>query len=286
VRKVYLVLGITCLIFFIGESSRYSKRVRRDEEYLAKVMSERSNIGKRDLVGRKLHITPDQEVAYGRFIMQKSKLFRTLSAKNDPRVIFLRFRTSYILRDILNVADQSVEYDFYLELFDPTRVGLKEGSIGYSWPGGLVALDLFLFEGEFPESSIAGVLAHEVAHIMVRNNSKEAGYSKDLINPFFWPAWYYYHNTNRLFGFIGKRILAEEMEADKLAVQYMFKAGYDPEGYLSIVQSRDKIGRVGKARAEATKKEIEIMKSQFPDQKTVLYRYFTKEDLVSKGGNK
>lgn len=64
------------------------------------------------------------------------------------------------------------------------------------------------------DNEIAGILAHEIAHSVESYNG--------LLKGFFTPVRY---------AFLPRKY---EMEADKKAVDYMVKAGYNPVGYITI----------------------------------------------------
>lgn len=148
----------------------------------------------------------------------------------------------------------------------------------FALPGGFFYVDSGLILAADNEAELAGVMAHEIAHVaachMARQNTRGkmlnmasiplmmlggpigyAGYEAlTLATPFT------YLKFSRHF----------ESEADYLGVQYMYKAGYDPQAFVSFfekvqVQEKKKPGTISKAfsthpqtpdRIEKTQEEI------------------------------
>jgi predicted Zn-dependent protease len=130
------------------------------------------------------------------------------------------------------------------------------------------------------ESELAGVMAHEIAHVAARHGTKQAT-KGDLVQiasipamifiPYTWAGYAAYQGMNFLIPMTFLKFSRDaEREADFLGLQYMYKAGYDPNSYVTFferIQADEKRrpGTIGKAfsthppsteRIENTQKEI------------------------------
>jgi predicted Zn-dependent protease len=93
---------------------------------------------------------------------------------------------------------------------------------------------------------LAGVMAHEIAHVCARHATR--GETKSTIAqlasipamifiPYSWTGYAIYQGMN--FGIpiaFLKFSRAYEREADYLGLQYMYKAGYDPNSFVSFFE--------------------------------------------------
>jgi predicted Zn-dependent protease len=144
-----------------------------------------------------------------------------------------------------------------------------------SLPGGPV----YLFRGlldltEGNEDELAGVIAHEMSHIEHRHAAK--AYSKSILADLliiFGTAGTATTAADIANMFIQMRFSRDaEYEADRGAIQYAYKAGYDPHGIVRFFEKMKRLERQGRgdivsnnlrthpltdARMDAAKKEIE-----------------------------
>jgi predicted Zn-dependent protease len=123
-------------------------------------------------------------------------------------------------------------------------------------------------------------MAHEIAHVCARHGTKQAT-KGDIIQlasipamimlPYGWAGYGIYQGMNFLIPMTFLKFSRDaEREADFLGLQYMYKAGYDPNSYVTFferIQADEKRrpGTIGKAfsthpptqdRIENTQKEI------------------------------
>ena len=112
----------------------------------------------------------------------------------------------------------------------------------YSAPQGYVFVTRGALSAMQNESELAGVLAHEIAHV-VKNHGmdtiKSQGYSKALMTGAL--AGY---NSNQVVDFLKDTTetlrnstysQSQETSADALAIQYIAEAGYDARGYAAFL---------------------------------------------------
>lgn len=144
-----------------------------------------------------------------------------------------------------------------------------------SLPGGPV----YVFRGlldlsEGDEDEIAGVIAHEIAHIEHRHAAK--AYSNSILADLliiFGTAGTATTAADIANLFLQMRFSRDaEYEADRSAIKYTYKAGYDPHGIVRFFEKMKRLEKQGRgdiitnnlrthpltdARIQAAKKEIE-----------------------------
>ena len=126
-------------------------------------------------------------------------------------------------------------------------------------PGGFFFVNTGLITLAENESEIAGVMGHEIAHIAARHGTKQAtrGQIVNLatIPLIFMGGWTGYGIRQAVSVLIPVGFLAFsrafESEADLLGLQYMYKAGYDPNGFVDFFErlesmEKRKPGTIGK----------------------------------------
>lgn len=186
--------------------------------------------GKKELV----FIDKQQESALGKNASKAIEREYTLS--HDP---ILTERVKSLGQKIAKVSDrQDLDYIFKV-------VKSKEVN-AFSLPGGFVYVNTGLLKYA-DDNELACVIAHEVGHIAARHGAKRLesalGYtillnialsrakSADSID-----------FTNIIFNLITLGYSREdEFFADSLAVKYVLKAGFKPEGLISFFTKLDKI---------------------------------------------
>jgi predicted Zn-dependent protease len=114
----------------------------------------------------------------------------------------------------------------------------------FALPGGFLYVNRGLLEAADNEAEVAGVIAHEVAHVAARHGMEQAS-KGELFNYLSIPLIF--------FGGIGGYAIREglglavpltflkfsrgaEKEADRLGAQYMWAAGYDPNALVTFFE--------------------------------------------------
>jgi beta-barrel assembly-enhancing protease len=92
----------------------------------------------------------------------------------------------------------------------------------YALPGGKVLLTQGMLLRLKNEAELAGVLAHEIAHIVRRHQLKN------------WPTQ---TEASGLGGITQALDAADELEADRMAIVLMARAGYDPKAYVNVLRN-------------------------------------------------
>ena len=108
----------------------------------------------------------------------------------------------------------------------------------FALPGGFLYVNSGLILHADEESELAGVMGHETAHVCLRHGTKNAT-KQDIMQiasipamisfPIRWPDMRLYQGMNFAIpvAFL-KFSRDEERQADYFGLQYMYKAGYDP----------------------------------------------------------
>ena len=188
----------------------------------------------------------------------------------------------------------------------------------FSLPGGFTFVDSGLILRADDEAELAGVMAHEIAHVAACHGAKQATKADiaqmamipvSILLPYGWTGYGIYEGLNAAVPLAFLRFSREdEAQADYLGVQYMYKAGYDPNAFVSFfekieAENRRQPGTIPRIfnthpptpdRILAVQKEIATIlpprpeyivdTSEFEAVKRRLERYEEGRSLKKKGG--
>jgi len=209
----------------------------------------------------------EKEIGLGKQLAQEVE--RSSKLIDDPIV------TEYVNRVGQNlVRNSDARVPFTIKVIDSDEVN------AFALPGGFFYVNSGLILRAQEESELAGVMAHEIAHVAARHGTKQAT-KGDIVQlasipamifiPYGWAGYAAYQGANFLIPMTFLKFSRDaEREADFLGLQYMYKAGYDPNSYVTFferIQADEKRrpGTIGKAfsthpptqdRIENTQKEI------------------------------
>jgi predicted Zn-dependent protease len=176
-------------------------------------------------------ISEEKEVAIGK--QYAAEIDRTAKLVTDPVV------TEYINRVAQNVARNSdLQLPLTVKVIDDPAIN------AFALPGGFLYVNSGLVLAADEEDQIAGVMAHEIAHVAARHWASQMTKQTILsfamlplmLTPMSYPV-YMGLSAGMDYGvpmaFL-KFSRADEAEADYLGIQYMYKAGYDPNSYVAF----------------------------------------------------
>jgi predicted Zn-dependent protease len=143
-------------------------------------------------------------------------------------------------RALASVSDRpELDYQFY--------VINSEAVNAFALPGGHVYVTRGLIERTRSGPELAGILAHEIGHVVKRHGVEKLQRhlrTGSLVNVLYSiilggePAMLS-QNALRLAGLLwtANHSREDEEEADRLAVEYLVRAGVDPRGMLTLLES-------------------------------------------------
>src|SRR5687768_4843876 len=174
----------------------------------------------------------EKEVGIGRQLA--AEVDRQAKFVDDPII------TEYINRVGQNIVLHSdAKVPFTIKVLDSDDVN------AFALPGGFFYVNKGLILAADNEAEVAGVMAHEISHVAARHASEMqtkatiAQYAilipAIVLGGGIGQAIYQGGNFGALLGFMKFSRGAEE-EADKLGIQYMWAAGYDPNAMATMFE--------------------------------------------------
>jgi len=192
-------------------------------------------IGKRNInhgIIAKMSGSTEKEVRLGRELA--AEVDRQAKFVDDPTI------TEYVNRVGQNIVLHSdAKVPFTIKVIDSDEVN------AFALPGGFFYVNKGLILAADNEAELAGVMAHEIAHVAARhaveNQTKGSLLEYAAIAGSIFlggiPGMIYQNTAGiGLLGIFMKFSRSAEEEADKLGVQYMYAAGYDPGAMATMFE--------------------------------------------------
>jgi predicted Zn-dependent protease len=241
----------------------------KEKEKNKKKNSDVENIGNRNINKGSINfISLDKEIAMGRQLA--AEIERQVKLIDDPTI------NEYVNRVGQNlVRNSDAKVPFTIKVVESDEINV------FALPGGFFYVNSGLILAADDESELAGVMAHEIAHVAARHGTEQAS-KAELINfasiPLIFMGGVGGFALRQAAGFlIPMQFLQfsrkDEAEADYLGLQYLYKTGYDPGAAVSFfekLQAKESArpGSVSKMfsthpptgdRIEMSKKNIELV---------------------------
>ena len=218
-------------------------------------------IGNRKLDGIDWYST-EREVAIGKQYAQMIE--RSVRLVTDPTV------TEYVNRIGQKlVRNSDAKVPFTIKVVDDDSVN------AFALPGGFFYVNSGLILAADEEAELAGVMAHEIAHVCARHWARTVTRAQ-IVNllsiPLIFVGGGIGYAAQEAFGpsmmlTFMKFSRGFEAEADYLGLQYMYKSGYDPNAFVTFFEKveameKKKPGTLAKAFANHPQTPDRIKKSQ------------------------
>jgi predicted Zn-dependent protease len=223
-----------------------------------------SAVGNRDIGARGVGnwYSTDSEIKMGK--MYAEEIEKSTKFITDPVV------GEYINRVGQNIVKNSdCKVPFTIKIIDSDEINAM------ALPGGFFYVNSGLILNADEEAELAGVMAHETAHVcahhaareMTRMNYAQLG-TIPLIFIGGWTGYGIYEAANIAVPITFLHFSRDfEAQADYLGVQYMYRAGYDPQAFISFFEKvqaleKRKPGAVAKVFADHPQTPDRILHSQ------------------------
>jgi predicted Zn-dependent protease len=169
------------------------------------------------------------------------------------------------------VRNSDAKVPFTIKVVDSDDVN------AFALPGGFFYVNSGLILAADNEAELAGVMAHEISHVVLRHATQEMtrqNYVQLSTVPlmFVIHSWGVYEAVNMAMSLALPVTFMKfsrdfEAQADYFGLQYMYKAGYDPQAFIAFFEKlkaleKQKPGALAKAFASHPQTPDRILKSQ------------------------
>lgn len=187
-----------------------------------------------------ISITPDQETALGlQAVPEMESQFGGEDTNANDQAIVTQVGNNILQSS--SAGNAPYQFDFHL-LADPQTIN------AFALPGGQVFITRALYEKLQTEGELAGVLGHEIGHVVARHSAEQIaktqlteGLTGAAVIAAYDPNNPSSAQSAQIAALIGQLVTlkfsrSDELEADKFGVCFMNEAGYDPNEMISVMQ--------------------------------------------------
>jgi len=195
-------------------------------------------IGNRDVGGGVNFYSLEKEIALGKQLAQE--------VEREAKLVDQPVAAEFINRLAQNLARNSdLRIPVTAKMVDSDQVN------AFALPGGFLFVNSGLVLRADTEAELAGPIAHEIAHIAARHGTRQVSRGQianlasiPLIFVGGWGGFAIRQGAGLAvpLGFL-KFSRAFEQEADLFGIQYMYKAGYDPNAFVDFFEKMASLGK-------------------------------------------
>ncbi len=229
-----IIAGFSCVSYAADTKStdQPAKDTSKKEDKKKKdKKKDPDEIGNRDVAKGANFYSLEKEIALGKQLAQDVE--RQSKIIDDPIV------AEYVNRVGQNIVRNSdCKVPFTIKVVEDETVN------AFALPGGFFFVQTGLILKADNEAELAGVMAHETAHVCARHGTRQAT-KAELANymtiPLIFMGGWAGYGIQQAAGFIVPMSLLKfsrtyESEADMLGLQYMYKTGYDPNSFVDFFE--------------------------------------------------
>jgi hypothetical protein len=223
-------------------------------------------VGNRDIGGRGMGnwYSTDTEIKMGK--MYATEIEKSTKFITDPVI------TEYVNRVGQNIVKNSdCKVPFTIKVIDSDEINAM------ALPGGFFYVNSGLILNADEEAELAGVMAHETAHVCAHHAVREQTRMNYvqlgtipliMMTGYSWTGYGIYEAVQFAVPMTFLKFSRDfEAQADFLGIQYMYRAGYDPQAFIAFFEKvqaleKRKPGLVAKAFSDHPQTPDRILHSQ------------------------